>query len=443
MEENDSEAVIDVSAIYICIAAQANKPRLAEDYENSFVEKVTNYLSAPLDYWPEEILGPISTITIGDESVDIPEQWEDALRCLRQDGAALDIVGEIKKNVAAQNRAHYEKLVTLHRQKVDSETFDVQANAQPIVRAKTNAAEKWPASIGPIEWLQRRKGWALLIGVAALGWLFFVGQEKYGEKAAALEASASSRQPKNEIIASASNDEHKQPASNASPTAAENERPAESCFANKVATFRRERGEEALIRHDMLREWESECTAPAALVAETAPPALSTPVATEPATTALAPTEVTLAPSVELESTKPGEYSRAATPKMSATPTEPLTLAIRQPDKQVAAAGLAAKPAGIVRLEESMIIGKTWVYAHPLDEARFGNVELTFSDKAVRGMNSRSSTSGTWKLADGVMCAHFDSEGWHPMCLALQAINGNDMELRDTIGQRLLHARVQ
>ena len=47
--------------------------------------------------------------------------------------------------------------------------------------------------------------------------------------------------------------------SSQSPIQSTGQNQLEACVMNKVAAFRRERGEEALVRQDMLEEWEGEC----------------------------------------------------------------------------------------------------------------------------------------------------------------------------------------
>jgi hypothetical protein len=58
-----------------------------------------------------------------------------------------------------------------------------QAPAAPSAAA-ANASDLKPAQSGLVGWIRKQKSEAILIAVAGLGWWFFVGQEKYGDKPA-------------------------------------------------------------------------------------------------------------------------------------------------------------------------------------------------------------------------------------------------------------------
>lgn len=120
-----------------------------------------------------------------------------------------------------------------------------------------------------------------------------------------------------------------------------------------------------------------------------------------------------------------------------------LAMASPDPGKTISESRFVPESNVTVEFKKSMVVGKTMVYAHPRDEAQFGNVHLTVSELAVHAKNLRSSATGSWNIADGVLCAHFDSAGWQPICFALRSINGDELELQDTVHKRIIHARFQ
>jgi hypothetical protein len=64
-----------------------------------------------------------------------------------------------------------------------------------------------------------------------------------------------------------------------------------------------------------------------------------------------------------------------------------------------------------VNLDASMIEGKTWIYPHPRDEAKFGRVELSFSSGRVTARNSQSGASGLYEYRDDMLCIFLDRWG--------------------------------
>ena len=113
----------------------------------------------------------------------------------------------------------------------------------------------------------------------------------------------------------------------------------------------------------------------------------------------------------QLEMAKPGKCSGQATPTVSPPPTKPLTPASRQPDKQIAASGLASKPAGAVHLDLDMVLNRTWIYPHPNNEARYGNVELSFAATGLTMSNKRGSANGTYEVRNDQLCIFLESSG--------------------------------
>lgn len=96
---------------------------------------------------------------------------------------------------------------------------------------------------------------------------------------------------------------------------------------------------------------------------------------------------------------------------MSAVPMKPLPTESRRPDKQIVASGLASKPAGAVHLDAGMVLNKTWIYPHPLDEAKYGNVELSFTTNGLVANSKRGSANGTYEVRDDQLCIFLESSG--------------------------------
>jgi len=131
--EDDDEILLDISSIFICIAAQTNKPRLAQEHIDSFPEKVSEILV-------ERFAG---TNPITENLIEIPSHWEDALKFLPQNGASRDVISDIKKNVVAQIRTVHELYeLTSSQEKVDSKLHEMERKAAigPALRLATVSA---------------------------------------------------------------------------------------------------------------------------------------------------------------------------------------------------------------------------------------------------------------------------------------------------------------
>ncbi len=70
-------------------------------------------------------------------------------------------------------------------------------------------------------------------------------------------------------------------------------------------------------------------------------------------------------------------------------------------------------------LEPATFLGKTLSYQHPRDPSSFGMVSISFDADMLRGLNARSSSAGTWKISDDVLCMTFFKRDWSNMCFYL------------------------
>lgn len=79
------------------------------------------------------------------------------------------------------------------------------------------------------------------------------------------------------------------------------------------------------------------------------------------------------------------------------------------PQFPVNAARLWLKPEGVVHMDTDAVLNKTWVYPHPLDEAKFGNVELTFATNGVTTKTKLGTGLTTYEIRDDLLCVYFRS----------------------------------
>jgi hypothetical protein len=131
-DEDDVEARIDVSSIYIYTAAQANKPRLAQGYVDSFQEEVVDFLF-------NDFFG---ITPVREDLIEIPEHWKDALECLPQRGASRDHVSEVKKSVVALVQARHTKSPPQDRSDANSPQNKGESSSElgPMMRAAAVSA---------------------------------------------------------------------------------------------------------------------------------------------------------------------------------------------------------------------------------------------------------------------------------------------------------------
>jgi hypothetical protein len=87
-----------------------------------------------------------------------------------------------------------------------------------------------------------------------------------------------------------------------------------------------------------------------------------------------------------------------------------------------------ARPPRAIDISKDMVLGKTWIYPHPRNEAQFGNVELRFTDKGVAAKNKLASTTGIYNVTEGGICLYLDI--WGRNCFFL---------VEDQEGTRLFH----
>ena len=96
----------------------------------------------------------------------------------------------------------------------------------------------------------------------------------------------------------------------------------------------------------------------------------------------------------------------AAVPAAAAAPAAP---AVPTPPADARATD---KPVGALPLSQAMLVGRTWVYPHPVDPGRFGSVELNFtSAEQVLARNAKSRTVGTYAVNGDQLCTNLVSWG--------------------------------
>jgi hypothetical protein len=82
-----------------------------------------------------------------------------------------------------------------------------------------------------------------------------------------------------------------------------------------------------------------------------------------------------------------------------------------QPGAATSTARVQHKPSNPVRITPDLVQNKTWIYPHPRDVARFGNVELSFSNNSVAAKNNQSTTQGTYQIQEDMLCLSLKSWG--------------------------------
>ena len=79
----------------------------------------------------------------------------------------------------------------------------------------------------------------------------------------------------------------------------------------------------------------------------------------------------------------------------------------------------AERPARVRHLDAAMLEGQSWVFPHPRDPARYGNVHIRFANGVASASNSRSNSSGPFRVVDDELCIDFQSHDWAHICYYL------------------------
>jgi len=106
--------------------------------------------------------------------------------------------------------------------------------------------------------------------------------------------------------------------------------------------------------------------------------------------------------------TKLAASTAADKPVAHAAPQSPTLLEL---DRQIVATGLSSKPSTAMHLDTAMVLNKTWIYPHPLDEANYGIVELTFNSAGLVAKSKRGSSNGSYEIRDDQLCIVLRSSG--------------------------------
>lgn len=131
--EEDVEALIDVSAIYICIASEANKPKLAQGHLESFSTRVTDFLFDRL----------FTNGSISEDQVDIPEKWKDALKFIPNYEQNCSAVSDIKKKVVERIKSKQDRILnSKHKYNafIDESNKKEESISGPPIRPALRAA---------------------------------------------------------------------------------------------------------------------------------------------------------------------------------------------------------------------------------------------------------------------------------------------------------------
>ena len=76
----------------------------------------------------------------------------------------------------------------------------------------------------------------------------------------------------------------------------------------------------------------------------------------------------------------------------------------------------AERPARTRHLDAAMLEGQTWAFPHPRDPARYGNVHIRLANGIASASNSRSTSSGPFRVIDDELCIDFQSHDWARTC---------------------------
>lgn len=79
------------------------------------------------------------------------------------------------------------------------------------------------------------------------------------------------------------------------------------------------------------------------------------------------------------------------------------------PQFPVNAARSWVKPEGVMHIDANSVLNKTWIYPHPLDEDKFGNVELAFTANGVATKSKAGTSLTTYEIRDDLLCVYFRS----------------------------------
>ncbi|XHS77770.1 S1C family serine protease [Burkholderiaceae bacterium UC74_6] len=76
--------------------------------------------------------------------------------------------------------------------------------------------------------------------------------------------------------------------------------------------------------------------------------------------------------------------------------------------------------AAALAITPNMLTGHTWIYPHPRDPARLGNVELTFAaPNQVSARTAVSNSTGSYVIQGDTLCVSFVAPGWGRVCYRL------------------------
>jgi hypothetical protein len=79
----------------------------------------------------------------------------------------------------------------------------------------------------------------------------------------------------------------------------------------------------------------------------------------------------------------------------------------QQPATSISPQAASASSSPTIHITSENLIGKTWIYPHPSDEAKFGNVEITFGRDTVDAKNKRNRSNGTYRVNNDRVCIVF------------------------------------
>ncbi len=161
------------------------------------------------------------------------------------------------------------------------------------------------------------------------------------------------------------------------------------------------------------------CAYDARLEAKTAPVAAPTPANASPATPAVAPAATT-------------PVASPTVPALAANTTvakEPVRQAVAKP----AVLG-PFKPSKPFPITLDMVRNHTWTYPHPTDFAKYGNIELVFSETGVQATSKTDGSMGSYALRDGALCLSLNT--WTSYCFYVVEEDGQKMVFFATRGGR-------
>jgi len=76
----------------------------------------------------------------------------------------------------------------------------------------------------------------------------------------------------------------------------------------------------------------------------------------------------------------------------------------------------ADRPARTRHLDAAMLEGHSWIFPHPRDPGRYGDVHIRFVNGIATANNSRSNSSGPFHVTNDRVCIDFQSHDWARAC---------------------------